>query len=98
MRIFNRSTLQAFWTKYPDAEQPLRAWHREVERASWKSTADIRARYGSADFVANNRVIFNIRGNRYRLVVAVKYEPAFCVFVRFLGTHSEYDEIDAATI
>ena len=98
MRIFNRSTLQDFWLRYPDAEQPLRAWHHEVENASWQNPAEIRAHYGSADFVANNRVIFDIRGNTYRLVVAVKYGPLFCVYIRFLGTHPEYDKIDAATI
>jgi len=80
-----------------DAEQPLRAWFQEVEHASWQGPADVRARYGTADFVANHRVIFNIRGNKYRLVVAVKYE-VFCVYVRFVGTHAEYDTIDAATI
>jgi mRNA interferase HigB len=97
VRIFSRSTLESFWTKYPDAEQPLKAWHQEVEKAAWTGPADIRARYGAADFVANNRVIFDIRGNNYRLVVAVKYE-FFCVYIRFVGTHAEYDEIDAATV
>ena len=98
VRIFNRATLVAFWTKYPDAEQPLRAWHQEVEHAAWRGPAEVRARYGTADFVANNRVIFDIRGNKYRLVVAVKYGPLHCVYVRFLGTHAEYDRIDPATI
>lgn len=82
---------------YPDAEQPLRAWHQEVEKASWKGPTDIRVRFGTADFVANNRVIFDIRGNKYRLVVAVKYE-FFCVHIRFVGTHAEYDKIDASTV
>jgi len=97
LRVFNRSTLELFWRKHPDAEQPLRAWFREVEHTSWRGPADVRARYGTADFVANNRVVFDIRGNKYRLVVAVKYE-FFCTYIRFVGTHAEYDEIDAATI
>lgn len=98
MRIFNRSTLQDFWSQHPDAEQPLRAWHHEVENASWQTTADVRAQYRSADFVGNGRVIFNIGGNKYRLVVAVKYAPIFCVYIRFIGTHVQYDEIDAASV
>lgn len=98
MRIFSRSTLAAFWKKYPDAEQPLRAWFREVKQAKWRGTADIRARYATADFVAGDRVIFNIRGNNYRLIVAVRYAPLYLVFVRFIGTHADYDEVDAATI
>ena len=98
MRIFNRATLQEFWLKYPDAEQALRAWFHEVEKASWQSPGEIRAHFGSADFVANNRVVFDIRGNKYRLVVAIKYGPLYCVYVRFLGTHAQYDQIDAATV
>ena len=98
MRVISRSTLVRFWVRYPDAEQPLRAWFTEVQSARWRGPADVRARYGSADFVAGNRVIFNIRGNNYRLVVAVKYAPLFLVYIRFVGTHAEYDQIDAATI
>jgi mRNA interferase HigB len=80
------------------AEQPLRAWFQEVEGASWKGPVEVRARYGTADFVAGNRVIFDIRGNKYRLVAQVKYGPLFLVYIRFLGTHAEYDKIDASTI
>jgi mRNA interferase HigB len=97
VRIFNRSTLAGFWTKYPDAEQPLRAWFREVETAAWRHPAEVRARYGTADFVGD-RVVFDIRGNNYRLVVAVKYAPIYLVFIRFIGTHEEYDEIDVTTV
>jgi mRNA interferase HigB len=98
VRILGRSTLVAFWERHPDAEQPLRAWFQEVELASWKGPAEVRARYGSADFVAGNRVVFNIRGNNYRLVVAVKYAPLFLVFIRFVGTHADCDQIDATTV
>jgi mRNA interferase HigB len=66
-----------------------------VERAAWSSPAQIRATFGSADFLAGNRVVFDIKGNAYRLVAQVKYAPLFLVFVRFLGTHAEYDRIDA---
>jgi len=98
VRIFNRATLVAFWIKYPDAEQALRAWFHEVQHASWRGPAEVRARYGAADFLADNRVVFDIRGNRYRLVVAVKYGALFCVYIRFIGTHAEYDHIDPTTI
>lgn len=98
VRILSRSTLVAFWERYPDAEQPLRAWFQEVDSASWTGPAEVRARYGSADFVAGNRVVFNIRGNNYRLVVAVKYAPLFLVYIRFVGTHAEYDQVDATTV
>ena len=95
MRIIARRTLQAFWEdpRYRDAEQPLRAWHTEVKRAGWRTPAQIKAAHRSASVLAN-RVVFNIAGNRYRLVVAVKY-TAQIVFVRFVGTHARYDAIDA---
>ena len=98
MRILSRKTLVAFWKKHPDAEQPLRAWFGEVEKASFTNTAQVRRRYASADFIAGNRIVFNIGGNKYRLIVAVKYAPYFLVFVRFLGTHAEYDSIDATKV
>ena len=95
MRIIARRTLKAFWEdpRYRDAEQPLRAWHTEVKRAGWRTPAQIKAAHRSASVLAN-RVVFNIAGNRYRLVVAVKY-TAQIVFVRFVGTHARYDAIDA---
>jgi mRNA interferase HigB len=98
VRIFNRATLVAFWTRHRDAEAPLRAWFGEVERAAWKGPAEIRRRYAAADFVGSDRVVFNVGGNKYRLIVAVKYAPLFCVYIRFIGTHAEYDRIDAATV
>jgi len=98
VRILSRSTLVEFWKRHPDAEQPLRAWFSEVDAASWQGPAEVRARYGSADFVVGNRIVFNIRGNNYRLVVAVKYGPLYLVHIRFLGTHAAYDQIDAATV
>lgn len=95
LRIFNRSTLAEFWKKHPDAEGPLRLWFSIVEKAAWSSPGEIRATFGSADFLAQNRVVFDIKGNKYRLVAQIKYAPLFLVFIRFLGTHSEYDRIDA---
>ena len=97
MRIVALGTLRQFWTRRPDAEVPLRAWYALASRADWEKPADIKEAYRNASFVANNRVVFNIKGNEYRLVVAVHYNRGM-MFIRFVGTHREYDGIDAATI
>jgi mRNA interferase HigB len=97
VRVFNRSTVRAFADEHADARQPLFAWFAEVQRTNWDGPDDIEAHYPSASFLADNRVVFNVKGNRYRVVVAVKYE-VFAVYIRFIGTHTEYDEIDATTI
>ena len=97
MRIIARRTLREFWEQHPDAEQPLLAWYADTRSANWKSPADIKRVYRNASVVANNRVVFNIKGNSYRLVVAVQYAFGI-VYVRFVGTHAAYDRIDAATI
>lgn len=97
MRVISRKTLKDFWGKHADAEQALKAWFHEAKVARWESFSDIRARYGNADNLPGNRVIFNIKGNTYRLIVRVHYRTGI-VFVRFIGTHAEYDRIDATTI
>lgn len=97
MRIIARRTLREFWEKYPDAEQPLQTWYTKVRHANWQTPDDIKRFYQSASFVANNRVVFNIKGNRYRLVVVVVYKFS-TVYVRFIGTHKQYDAIDVTTI
>lgn len=86
-----------FWETHPDAEQPLRAWYLEAKRVNWTSPTDIKATYRSASILSNNRVVFNIKGNNYRLVVVVEYTQEN-MFIRFVGTHAEYDRIDAARI
>ena len=98
LRVFNRSTLVSFWTKHRDAESQLRLWFSIVERAAWTGPVDVRAAFGTADFLPDSRVVFNIKGNAYRLIVQVKYAPLFLVFIRFVGTHAEYDEIDAEKV
>jgi mRNA interferase HigB len=98
VRIFNRSTLIAFWTKHPDAESALRLWFAIVEKASWATPREVRSAFGSADFLADSRVVFDVKGNSYRLVVQVRYAPLFLVFIRFIGTHAEYDRIDATAV
>lgn len=97
MRIIAIGTLKSFWTKHPQAETPLRAWYAEASRANWSTPAQIKAAYRDASFIGNKRVIFNIKGNDYRLVVAVHYDR-YRLFIRFVGTHGEYDKIDAGTI
>jgi mRNA interferase HigB len=97
MRIISRKRLREFWERHPDAQQALQAWYHDVRRATWKTPADITSVYRNASIVGNNRVVFNIRGNQYRLVVAIQYEHGI-VYIRFVGTHQEYDRIDVATI
>jgi len=89
--------LREFWEIHPDAEQALRAWYTKTKQADWESTSDVKKDYRNASFVANNRVIFNIKGKQYRLVVAINY-PYQIVYIRFVGTHNEYDKIDTTTI
>ncbi len=97
MRIIARRTLKEYWERHADAEQPLKAWFHETRIARWKSFIDIKARFRSADALAGNRVVFNLKGNTYRLVVHIRYNTGI-VFVRFVGTHAEYDRIEATTI
>jgi len=97
MHVIARRALREFWETHPDAEGPLRAWYDEASKARWQSPNDIRARYAHASFVEDDRVIFNIGGNKYRLIVVVRYRTG-TAFVRFIGTHAEYDRIDARRI
>ena len=97
MRVIALSTLRTFWEVHPDAETPLRSWYALASRAIWKTPADIKAAYGNASFTKSNRVVFNIKGNDYRLVVAVRYDKGL-MYVRFIGTHGLYDRIDVETI
>ena len=97
MRIISRRALQDFWESHTDARQALQAWYADVKHANWKAPADIKREYRSASFVGNNRVVFNIKGNKFRVIVAVQYRFQL-VYVRFVGTHQEYDQIDAATV
>jgi len=99
MRVISRARLREFWLQanYQDAEQPLKSWYDEVKRANWQTPQDIKALYRNASFVGNNRVVFNIHGNKYRLIVAVNYAFSM-VYVRFVGTHAQYDKVDASLI
>jgi mRNA interferase HigB len=97
MRIIAIRTLREFWTGHADAEQPLKAWYKEAEESDWSEPADIKGRYPSADILSGNRVVFNIKGNTYRLIVKIHYNRKI-TYIRFVGTHAEYDKVDATTI
>lgn len=97
MRIISRRALREFWVKHPDSEQPLQAWYTNAKRADWKTPSDVKATYRNASFVKNNRVVFNIKGNSYRLVAAINYQYGI-VYIRFIGTHQTYNKINVATI
>jgi len=97
VRIISIASLKPFWETHNQAEQALKAWIDEVKKAQWKTPQDIKDKYRSADFLSNNRVVFNIKGNDYRLIVAVAYRFQ-AVYIKFVGTHAEYDKIDADTV
>lgn len=97
MRVISKAVLVAFWIRHPEAKQALQTWFEDATHAQWKTPQDIKLRYSSASFVAANRVVFNIKGNDYRLVVAVAYRFA-ALYIKFVGTHAEYDAINVTTV
>ena len=100
MRVIALSTLKSFWSgksAYSDARESTLAWYRHALKANWQSPADVKRDFGNASILRDGRVVFNIAGNRYRLVVWINY-PYRVVYVRFIGTHAQYDRIDAQTI
>lgn len=97
MRVIAKSTLRDFWIKHKDCEQQLKSWFNEAERANWSSPVVIKNNYPSASILLYNRVVFNIKGNAYRLIVKINYKVGV-VWIRFIGTHDEYDKINAETI
>jgi mRNA interferase HigB len=100
MRVIALSTLKAFWEdnpEYLDVEQPARAWYHAARKATWKSPAAVKAAYRSASILKDSRVVFNLAGNKYRLIVKINY-PYQVMYIRFIGTHAQYDRIDASSI
>jgi len=97
VRIIKKGTLQDYWKSHQDAAEPLKAWYREAKAANWKTPHDVKAMYGNASVVSDNRIVFNIAGNKYRLVVKFNY-PYRVGYIRFIGTHAEYDKIDVEGI
>jgi mRNA interferase HigB len=97
MRVISRKILRQFWERHPEARQTLQAWYLDVKHANWNKPSDIKNVYRNASFLSNNRVVFNIKGNTYRVIVVVLYKHRQ-VYIRFVGTHKEYDRINAETI
>lgn len=102
MQILSKKTLRDYWENYqgagqPALEQALKSWYREVKRASWKNSGELKQKYRNASILKNGRVVFNICGNNFRLIVGVNYSVKV-VYVKWVGTHTEYDDIDAEEV
>lgn len=97
MRIIAKKILRDFWKVHPDSEQQLKAWYQETSKAEWTNPNKIKFEYPSASFLAENRVVFNIKGNHYRMIIKINYDYGM-IWIRFIGTHAEYDKINAKTI
>ena len=99
MHIISKKKLRIFWEipRYRDAEQPLKAWYAEANQAIWRSPADVKRQFRSASILHDNRIVFNIAGNKYRLVVKIHYNTGV-VYIRFIGTHADYDRINVEII
>lgn len=97
MRIFTEKTIKEYIEEYPDAETALQDWVETVKNSDWKTFSDIKNTFNSVDSVGNQRYVFNIKGNKYRLIVIIRFTIQY-VYIRFIGTHTEYDKLDAKTI
>lgn len=97
MRVIAKKILREFWEKHPDSEDQLKTWFKEASKAHWSSPNDIKNDYSHASNLKASRIVFNICGNKYRLIVKINYQREW-IFIRFIGTHSEYDKIDAENI
>jgi mRNA interferase HigB len=97
VRIISKKTLREFWEKHKDSEQQLKSWFQETNSVEWKNPKQIKREYPSASFLADNRIVFNIKGNKYRLIVKINYDHNI-LWLRFIGTHAEYDKINATKI
>jgi mRNA interferase HigB len=96
-RIFAKSTLRDYWEHHPDTEQYLKTWYDTSMSSDWKTPADVKTTYANASILKDSRIVFNIKGNAYRLVTKFNFEKQW-IFIRFIGTHKNYDDIDANTI
>ncbi len=97
MRVIAKKTLRDFWGKHKDCEQPLKSWFQEASSAEWKNSNEIKLKYPTASIIGDNRVVFNIKGNAYRLIIKINFDYKM-IWIRFIGTHSEYDKINVKTI
>jgi len=97
MRVFSKKILREFWLKHNDAEEQLKTWYKEASNSSRETPFEIKSEYATASILKRGRVVFNICGNRYRLIVEISYKRQW-VFIRFIGTHNDYNKIDAEII
>ena len=97
LRVIAKRTLREYWELHPECEQHLKTWYETARKANWKNSNEVKQTYRSASVVGNNRIVFNIKGNAYRLVVKFNFDRGWA-FIRFIGTHKEYDKIDVLTI
>lgn len=97
VRVIAKRVLRDFWVKHTDSEEPLKSWFRETEKSSWKNINELKKDYPYASILKGNRIVYNIKGNNYRLIVRFNFEHQIC-WIRFIGTHADYDKIDANTI
>lgn len=97
MRVITEEPLKRYIERFPDTETALQSWLKTVKKAQWKNFADVKRDFNTADSVGNQHYVFNIRGNSHRLIVVIKFTIHW-VYIRFIGTHKEYDKINASTI
>jgi mRNA interferase HigB len=97
LRVIAKKILRDFWTKHPDSEQQLKSWYKEAEEALWKNPNEIKREYPSASVLEDNRIVFNIKRNKYRLIIRINYHYQM-IWIRFIGTHAQYDKIKASQI
>jgi mRNA interferase HigB len=97
VRVIAKRTLRDFWEIHADCIEPLKTWYREIEKSEWNHINELKSDYPSASILKGNRIVFNIKGNKYRLIVKVNFDYQIC-WIRFVGTHSEYNKIDANNI
>ena len=97
MRVIAKRTLRNFWIKHADCEQQLKSWYRETIKAEWENINKLKSEYPNASILKNNRIVFNIKGNDYRLIAKFNFDYQIC-WIRFIGTHAEYDKINANEI
>ena len=96
-RIIAKSALRTYWGKHPETEQYLKTWYDTAKSANWKSPVDVIKTYANASILKDSRIVFNIKGNAHRLITKINFEKQW-IFIRFIGTHAEYDKVDANTI
>lgn len=98
MQVLSRKALRDFWERHPRARGPLQAWYKIVAAAEWNGVADVKSAFRTADFIGDKRVIFDIGGNKYRIVARIAYRPFYRVMIKFVGTHEGYDQINPETV